>query len=146
MLFVTAELISRAILNTYKDERLWDVMSNLDCGMFDGGCLVGANAIILTLGYGELARVVNDEPDKRTEHYGVKIDSAYYDFDGFCATTEDWISRFVRNENISSKNLSIETGFDSKSEIINDQIAIIEISKIITDQISILAASENRIL
>ena len=78
-------LVSRAQQLT-KEDSLYEALGMYECGAFDGGCHICADALILAAGRGGLVRLVDDKG--RTDHYGAKIDGLYCDFSG-CYTTGD---------------------------------------------------------
>jgi len=103
--------IHQKIRSVYELDAFWDLILNsaAEAGPFDGGCLVCAYAIQSAFG-GDLVRLVNDAG--RTQHYGVRIDDCYFDFDGAASTQELWAKRFADNELVSGP-LSVLEGYES---------------------------------
>lgn len=122
--------ISDAIIKTYNDDRFWTILldqSSAQSGPFDGGCLICAKAMMLAFGGGNLGRITS--PDGKTQHYGVELNGAIYDFDGRAKTSQEWIDRFMENESISEENWRYSYGIDSTSIIPDDPKS----SKLIAD-------------
>lgn len=112
-----------AIRRTYIAKEFWDVLDNATgSGPFDGACLVCAQALKHAAGEGDIVRIF-DTSTNTTHHYGLRIGGTVYDFDGAC-DSRTWIQRFSRNENLTSRPLSVETGIDETSGIAdNDRVS-----------------------
>lgn len=111
------------IRRTYIAKEFWDVLDNATgAGPFDGACLVCAQALKDAAGEGDIVRIV-DASTNTTHHYGLRIGGTVYDFDGAC-DSRTWIQRFSRNENLTNRPLSVETGIDENAGIAdNDRVS-----------------------
>lgn len=110
------------IRRTYISKEFWDVLDAIGAGPFDGACLVCAQALKDAAGEGDIVRIV-DTSTNTTYHYGLRIGGTVYDFDGAC-DSRTWIQRFSRNENLTNRSLSVETGIDENAGIAdNDRVS-----------------------
>lgn len=110
------------IRRTYIAKEFWETLdSSIGAGPFDGACLVCAQALRDAAGEGEIVRIV-DTSTNTTHHYGLRIGGTVYDFDGAC-DSRAWILRFSRNENLTGRPLSVETGIDENAGIADDDDA-----------------------
>ena len=127
-------MLDRLIEEMKKDCQFWDELVNnspVQSGPFDGGCLIVAKAIIRAIDGGELVRLISRKRVTQTEHYGVMHKGVIYDFDGSAKTPDEWIKRFVENEQVYDRVLSFATGYDENSSICDDARTTKNISKII---------------
>lgn len=101
---------------------------SLYSGLFDGGCLIFAKALILRFG-GNLVRIISPSINNQTEHYGALIDGVIYDGDGGIDTPSHWIQRIMLSECIRGRTLAFELGYDPHSDIPDDPAASKAIAK-----------------
>jgi hypothetical protein len=127
-------MLTQAIESTCKDESFWRVLvdeSVAQSGPFDGGCLICAKALMLTVTDAELVRITSPLNGGQTEHYGVRVNGSIYDFDGIAHTEDKWIDRFRAVELVYDRDLDFGVGFDAKTGTPDDPEASKKISQII---------------
>ena len=128
-------MIHQAIKSTISDNSFWEILATksiAQAGPFDGGCLICAKALQLSLEGAELVRITSTANEEQTEHYGIRLDGVIYDMAGMAETEAEWLEGFKASEGVRDRELLFSTGYDSASDIPDDPWASKEISKIIT--------------
>ena len=77
-------------------ENIYDILEPEDCGPFDGGCVLVAQALQKIHG-GEIVVLINDRGN--ADHAAVKIGNTLLDYDG-PLPVEKFIKRFEKNEHV----------------------------------------------
>jgi hypothetical protein len=77
-------------------ENIYDILEPEDCGPFDGGCVLVAQALQQIHG-GDIVVLINDRGN--ADHAAVKIGNTLLDFDG-PLSVEKFIKRFEKNEHV----------------------------------------------
>jgi hypothetical protein len=77
-------------------ENIYDILEPEDCGPFDGGCVLVAQALQQIHG-GDIVVLINDRGN--ADHAAVKIGNTLLDFDG-PLPVEKFIKRFEKNEHV----------------------------------------------
>jgi hypothetical protein len=114
------------------EDSLWEILavSKAESGVFDGGCLIFAQALQFIFG-GEVVRLVRTTGV--TEHYGLKLKEGIYDGYGLHKTAQDWIFNYKKEEYLPTRDYMVKLGVDTDSEIIQDIKASREIAELIED-------------
>lgn len=81
-------------IETIQDRFYNEIVSSIDCGPFDGGCVVVANALQSVIG-GSV--VVLTRSNGRADHAAVELNGLLYDFDG-PLPPNDFLDRFNSSE------------------------------------------------
>ena len=127
------DALEMGIRRTYICKEFWDILdSSIGAGPFDGACLVCAQALKDAAGEGDIVRIV-DTSTNTTHHYGLRIGGTVYDFDGAC-DSRTWIQRFARNENLTSRPLSVETGIVESAGIADDDNVRREVARLLSSR------------
>lgn len=122
--------LERGLRFAYMTKGFWMVMDGkVKAGPFDGGSLVCANAIMLSVGEGDIVRIV-DANTGETFVYGVEIDGAIYDFDG-AFNSVSWVEKLIRTENVRGKELKVARGVDDSSSAKENESASLQVMEII---------------
>jgi 8-oxo-dGTP pyrophosphatase MutT (NUDIX family) len=98
-----AQLVSKNI-----NEDVYDVLQPLDCGPFDGGCVLVAQALQQI--YGGRVVVLTDEND-RAQHAAVLANGQLIDYDG-AADPKEFVQRFEQNERVRIQGIRPIRGRD----------------------------------
>jgi hypothetical protein len=85
------------LLEPFRDQIYMEILAVGDCGPFDGGCVVFANALQSVIG-GKI--VVLIDPNGRADHAAVARGGLLYDFDGPLPPV-DFVERFCENERVT---------------------------------------------
>jgi len=78
------------------EENIYDILEPEDCGPFDGGCVLVAQALQKIHG-GDIVVLVNDRGN--ADHAAVKIGNTLLDFDG-PLPVDKFVKRFEKNEHV----------------------------------------------
>lgn len=102
----TTKLLQRA----QRDHRIASILGSggLNCGPFDGGCLIVARALIKAAGRGQLARL---DSQHGPEHFGAFIDGRFMDLSGAYESGNAWAAAIARQELIGDRLLVVRLGF-----------------------------------
>jgi len=88
-------------------ENIYDILEPENCGPFDGGCILVAQALKEIHG-GDIVVLVNDRGN--ADHAVVKIGNRLIDYDG-SLPVEQFIKRFEKNEHVKVKGIRpLESG------------------------------------
>ena len=82
-------------------EKVYNILDNVDCGPFDGGCVLVAQALQQIHG-GDIVVLVNDKGI--ADHAAVKVGNTLVDFDG-ALPVKQFIKRFEDNEHTNIKSI-----------------------------------------
>lgn len=82
-------------------ETIYDILEPEDCGPFDGGCVLVAQALQKIHG-GDIVVLINDRGN--ADHAAVKIGNTLLDFDG-PLPVDQFIKRFEKNEHVKVKGV-----------------------------------------
>lgn len=89
-------------LKLCKEEIYSDLITNFDCGPFDGGCVAFANSLKSVLGGEVMVLIRSGHIDKKSangkaDHAALMLNGKLYDFDGPLPPTA-FMKRFSKNE------------------------------------------------
>ena len=88
-------------------ENIYDILEPENCGPFDGGCILVAQALKEIHG-GDIVVLINDRGN--ADHAVVKIGNRLIDYDG-SLPVEQFIKRFEKNEHVKVKGIRpLESG------------------------------------
>jgi hypothetical protein len=82
-------------------ENIYDILEPEDCGPFDGGCVLVAQALQKIHG-GDIVVLINDRGN--ADHAAVKLGNTLIDYDG-PLPVEKFIKRFEKNEHVKIKGI-----------------------------------------
>jgi hypothetical protein len=82
-------------------ENIYDILEPEDCGPFDGGCVLVAQALQQIHG-GDIVVLINDRGN--ADHAAVKLGNTLIDYDG-PLPVEKFIKRFEKNEHVKIKGI-----------------------------------------
>ena len=82
-------------------DKVYDILDNVECGPFDGGCVLVAQALQQIHG-GDIVVLVNDKGI--ADHAAVKVGNNLIDFDG-ALPVKQFVKRFEDNEHINIKSI-----------------------------------------
>ena len=82
-------------------DEVYDILDNVECGPFDGGCVLVAQALQQIHG-GDIVVLVNDKGI--ADHAAVKVGNNLIDFDG-ALPVKQFVKRFEDNEHTNIKSI-----------------------------------------
>lgn len=113
------QAVTEEIKTVLDDNKVWQLLesSSAKSGIFDGGCLIFAQALQIVY-RGQIVRIVRK--NGITEHYGLKASFGYLDGYGCHSSAQEWLQNYTREEDLPKAEYSVLSGIDKESGILSD--------------------------